>query len=74
MLPFLKNQKEGSASSAVETVKRAPDQREDFGLMDSIAHDLMQGLEKKDAWLIKEALSALVAHIQDMDEEQDNQY
>lgn len=54
-----------------ETEEDAPEQGEDDQLMDSVAGELMEGLEKKDRQMVLDALTALVLHIQDMDEDQD---
>lgn len=40
-------------------------------LMDAVAQEFMDGMEKKDHKMVLEALKALVFHIQDMDEAQD---
>lgn len=40
-------------------------------LMDSVAQEMLDAVEKKDHKLFIEALEALVRHIQDMDEESD---
>src|SRR5271170_3732870 len=48
-----------------------PDQDDDGGLMDSVAGELLEGLEKKDKQMVLDALTALVLHIQDMDKDQD---
>ena len=72
MLPFLKNRTEGSASDAIDTLERTPDDGDaDFGALDAVAEDILMAIEKKDVTILKEALSALVAHIQDMDTAQD---
>lgn len=49
-----------------------PDESSDSDqLMDSVAQELLEGLEKKDKQMVLDALTALVLHIQDMDKEQD---
>ncbi len=73
MLPFLKNKKEGAMSEAVDVIEREPDEdtNESFGMLDAIAEDMLEAASKKDKALLKSALEALVAHIQDMDAVQD---
>ncbi len=68
MLPYLKN-KEGGMSAPVESQERKHD--EDFDMLDAVAGDLLQAIEKKDKAALKAALSALCDHIQDLDSEQD---
>ena len=41
--------------------------------MDQVVDEFMEAFEKKDKHLLMEALTALVMHIQEMDEEQDEQ-
>ena len=73
-LPFLRT-KEGSASSPVETVERKADEEklDDMDMLQACAEDMIQAIEKKDVSMLKEALSALVSHIQLLDEEQDKE-
>lgn len=73
MLPFLKNRMEGAPSTPVETLKRAPDEEEEFGLADAIAEDFLVAVKKDDRKLLAEAIRALVAHVQEQDEDQDQQ-
>jgi hypothetical protein len=40
-------------------------------MMDEVAKELMSAIEKKDHKMLREALEALVLHIQDEDEKQD---
>ncbi len=42
-------------------------------MMDMCAHELMDAIEKKDHKMLREALTALVLHIQDMDKEQERE-
>jgi len=67
-LPFMKR-KEGSASAPAEPIMREHD--EEFDMLDAIAEDLIMAVERKDKRMLKEALEALVMHIQEEDEEQD---
>lgn len=74
MLPFLKNKQEGASSSPMETIERKSDDGEEsFGMLDAIAEDLIDAVHKKDKHLLKSCLEALIEHIQDEDEIQDNQ-
>lgn len=40
-------------------------------MLDSVAQEMLQAIAKKDHKMMLEALTALVLHIQDMDQEQD---
>lgn len=40
-------------------------------MLDSVAQEMLQAIEKKDHKMLLEALTALVLHIQDADKEQD---
>jgi hypothetical protein len=42
-------------------------------LLDMVAQELFEAIEKKDSRAFRDALEALVLHIQDQDEEQDKQ-
>jgi hypothetical protein len=42
-------------------------------MLDSVAEELLHGLETKDKQMVLDALTALVLHIQDEDAEQDNE-
>ncbi len=68
MLPFLKNRNDGAAMP-VETIER--DHDEGFDMLSAVAEDIMEAINKKDKNLLKQALGALVEHIQAADEEQD---
>ena len=66
-LPFLKHEKEsGSASS---------DPDEPMDMLDAVAEDIAMAMSKTDKEqrksLLKDALSALVDHIQNLDQKQD---
>ncbi len=67
-LPFLKNS-EGSVSAPVETIEREHD--EDFDMLDAVADDMMAAVKKGDKAALKDALAALVDHIQTADATQD---
>lgn len=41
-------------------------------LMDQVASELLEGIEKKDKKMVMDAIKALVLHIQDEDEKQDS--
>jgi len=76
MLPFLKNKQEGGMSGTVDEVKkRMPDNedQEDYGMLDAIAEDIMDAVQKKDKKVLKGALEALIEHIQEADEIQDEE-
>ena|ERR1035437_6153178 len=49
------------------------DSQDDNDLIDQVAGELLQAIETKDKNLLIEALSALVLHIQDEDQESDSQ-
>jgi hypothetical protein len=71
-LPFL-NKKEGSMSGPIEQLERTPDEQPDMDMLDACAHDILEAVSKKDVSMLKAALEALVSHIQDMDQTQDEQ-
>lgn len=74
MLPFLKERHEGSASSDVDSIKRDSDEGKDsYEMMDAIVDDMLEAFNKKDKKLLKGALEALVEHIQDKDQIQDEE-
>lgn len=74
MLPFLKERHEGSTSGPVESIKRDRDEDSgDFGMLDAIVEDLLEAVHKKDKKLLKGCLEALIEHIQDADEKQDEE-
>lgn len=59
MLPFLKNSKDASASSPVESIKRESDGGEDhdYGL-ESCGHDILEAIKANDAAGIGAAIKA----------------
>lgn len=67
-LPFLKNKNQDGGGVMART---APDGKSDSDLMDGVAQELLSAIEKKDIRALREALEALVLHIQDEDQEQD---
>ncbi len=73
MLPFLKNRDDGVGLGPVpESIERKPDDEGDgFDMLDAVAEDLLQAIEKKDVTLLKEVLAAFADHIQTLDTAQD---
>lgn len=69
MLPFLKNRSDGASMPVDETLEREHD--EDFDMLDAVAGDLLDAIKKGDKAMLKDALGALVDHIQTLDVEQD---
>lgn len=62
MLPFLKRNQEGSASGAVESIKREPDDGADaYDPVHSAAEDLISAIHSKDVSAVAEALKAAFA-------------
>lgn len=70
MLPFLKNRDDGVGTGPVETKDRKPDD-DSFDMLDAVAEDVMDAVKKGDKKALKDALAALVEHIQMQDVEQD---
>jgi hypothetical protein len=60
-------------AAPVEALKRKPDEEPDYEMLDAVAEDILHAVETKDARLLKEALSSLIDHIQDLDEVADKQ-
>lgn len=74
MLPFLKKRDDVAAVSVPETIARKPDDPADsYDMLDAVAEDMLLALEKKDKGLLKDALTALCEHLQDMDAETDKE-
>lgn len=73
MLPFLKSKDDGVGVAPVDVMQRKPDDGADYDMLDAVADDMLMALEKKDKKLLKSALSALVDHLQAMDEQQDKE-
>lgn len=72
MLPFLKERHEAAASGPVEKIS-IEEGDGDFGMIDAIVEDLLEGVHKKDKKLVKGALEALIEHIKSEDEIQDEE-
>ena len=70
MLPFLKN-RDGGGVGPVESIEVTPDDGDDYDMLDAVAEDLLAAFETKDKGLLKSALEALVSHIQEADQAQD---
>jgi hypothetical protein len=66
MLPFLKNQQEGSMSEPVEPIKRKPDHEEEYDMLESAADDLIAAVHSKNS---KDVASALRAAFEICDSE-----
>lgn len=66
MQPFLKNMKEGSASTPTENVTREPDEEEgdehdeDFDSLEVAGEDVMAAVHSKDAKALTTALRAFL--------------
>lgn len=73
MLPFLKDRKDGSMSSPVQTKERETDGEDDYGMLDAVAEDMLEAMHKGDKKLMKAAIEALIDHIQSLDEVQDTE-
>lgn len=71
MLPQLRKRDDAGVSAEPETIKRDPDEPEDFGMLDAVAEDILAAVKKGDVALVKSALQALVDHIQMADVAQD---
>ncbi len=69
MLPFLKNRDDGMGGGPIETIVR--DHDDGFDMLQAVADDMLDAFKKGDKKALKEALAALVDHIQTLDEEQD---
>lgn len=75
-LPFLKNKKNqfGVAvgpSKVADSTHPDEDHGMDDEIMDKVADEFLHAIETKDKKLMRDALSALVLHIQDEDKKQD---
>ena len=59
MLPFLKRDKEASASMPVDSMKRKPDDDADaYDVMHSAAQDMLNAIESKNVKALAEAIKA----------------
>lgn len=73
MLPFLKDRDEGGMSAPAEVIKRSSDGDESFEMLDAIVEDMLEAFNRKDKKLLKGALEALMEHIREEDEYQDQE-
>jgi len=71
MLPFLKDRHEAASSEPVQNIRRASDEKEDYGMLDAIVDDMMDAFHNKDKKLLRSCLEALMEHIEEEDEIQD---
>lgn len=69
MLPFL-NKDQLKTSSAALPVKKAHDESS-YDMLDAIAEDLSDAIERKDKGLLKEALKALCEYVLNEDDSHD---
>lgn len=75
MLPFLKNKHEGGVSMPVDVIERETDEGSDgFDMLDAVAQDFIDAIHAKDKKLLKSALEALLEHIQENDQVQDESF
>ncbi len=58
MLPFLKQNKEASASMPTDPIKRSPDNEPDYDMLESAAEDLISAVHSKDVKAVCSALRA----------------
>ena len=72
MLPFLKQQQEGSMSGPIQTEMRKPDEGA-FDIVDAIVDDFSRAFASGNRDVLKAAIQSLIAHIQNLDAEQDAQ-
>jgi tRNA A37 N6-isopentenylltransferase MiaA len=73
MLPYLKNRDDGVGQGPVESIQRKHDEDAGFDMLDAVAEDLMDAIERKDKKRLRAALEAFADHIQSTDEVQDQQ-
>lgn len=75
-IPFLKNKtkNQGGGGPSIERTA-APTHEDSMGddLMDQVADELLHAIETKNKKALRDALTALVLHIQDEDEKQDQE-
>lgn len=77
-LPFLKNKKNQGGGGPYEVARKSDDNlradnQMENDLMDQVADELLQAIETKNKTMLRDALKALVLHIQDEDAEQDQE-
>lgn len=58
MIPFLKHNKEASASGPIDHKDMTRDEGDDYDMLESAAEDLCHAIEKKDYKAIAQALRA----------------
>lgn len=74
MIPFLKKKQEASVSAGPDEIKmRKPDEAQEFELLDAVVEDFMEAIQTKNKRLLKMALEALIDHIKEEDEIQDEE-
>lgn len=66
MLPFLKKNKEASASNDAEPMKRKPDEEQEYDMLESASEELISAVHSKD---VKAVCSALRSAFQMLDSE-----
>jgi len=70
-LPFLKNKdKQGAGMTQVAKTSEDSDEQ---AILDGVAQEFIDAVHKKDIKAMREALSALVSHIQYQDQMQDEE-
>lgn len=71
-LPFLKNKHKMAGGGPVATIHaQTSDTVADDTIIDAVASEFLEAIEKKDVRALRQALEALVLHIKDMDESRD---
>lgn len=74
MIPFLKNKQEPAISGPVDEIKtRKSDEDAEFDLINVIAEDIMESIDRRNVRGLKECLQALIDHIKYEDEIQDHE-
>lgn len=58
MLPFLKHNKEASASVPIEAIKRSSDEEVPFDVLETAAEDLIAAIHSKDTKAVAAAIRA----------------
>lgn len=70
-LPFLKKKQKFAGGGMAMQEMREPDEASDDQMLDAVADEFLQAIERKDKRALREALEALVLHIKDQDDKQD---